>query len=128
MICLIYCTITDMYLKKTVGKRRQIIKSPLKKLFTLCLVVLMLTCSISLHAYAAYLPERCPNCNGQTGEYYIAQGYTFYVHSDNYGHQRRELASFICGNCHYGWTGYVYFNEPHQVIGNNPCPCGFVPH
>ena len=128
MICLIYCTITDMYLKKTVGKRRQIIKSPLIKLFTLCLVVLMLTCSISLHAYAAYLPERCPNCNGQTGEYYIAQGYTFYVHSDNYGHQRRELASFICGNCHYGWTGYVYFNEPHQVINNNPCPCGFVPH
>ena len=29
------------------------IKSPLKKLFTPCLVVIMLTCSISFHAYAA---------------------------------------------------------------------------
>ena len=88
----------------------------------------MLTSTISLRAYAAYLPEPCPNCYNQTGEYYLVQGFTLYVHSDNYGHQRRELASYICGNCHYGWTGYAYFNEAHQVEGNNPCPCGFVPH
>lgn len=99
-----------------------------RKIFSLCLAVVILASTISLRVYAAYLPERCPNCHNQTGECYIAQGYTVYVQSNNFGHLRRELATFICENCHYGWTGYVYINEPHQVIGNNPCPCGFVPH
>ena len=83
--------------------------------------------SISLHAFANYIPSACPTCGQHDGTAYETTD-TAYVAANDQGHLRRTKYVFICGSCHIGWEDYLYFNEPHSTPNNQPCACGFVPH
>ena len=101
-------------------------KKKLSKVLTLVFMMASAIFIMPICAKASILPEPCPTCNSNVGQYYETTD-TTYVNANDVGHQRKTKYAFICIYGH-GWTNYYYFNEPHYTPQNNPCVCGFVPH